>query len=85
MKVLVVYKPVSEQARSVTEWLREFSRRTGKVLEEIDPDSRAGAQFCRDYDVVEYPTVIALDDTGVVQMVWRGEMLPTISEVSFYA
>ena len=85
MKVLVVYKPVSEQARSVTEWLREFSRRTGKVLEEIDPDSRTGASFCRDYDIVEYPTVIALDDTGIVQMVWRGEMLPTISEVSFYA
>lgn len=85
MKVVVVYKPDSEYARVVTDWLRDFERQTGKKLEEIDPDSRSGASLCRSYDVVEYPTLLALDDNGQLQNMWRGTMLPTISEVSYYA
>ena len=85
MKVVVVYKPDSERARIVTDWLRDFEHQTGKKLEEIDPDSRAGASLCRAYDVVEYPTLLAIDDNGQLQNLWRGTMLPTISEVSYYA
>jgi len=36
------------------------------------------------YDIVEYPTIIALSDSGQLQNLWRGLPLPTISEVSFY-
>lgn len=84
MKVVVVYKSASEHARSVTEWLREFERRTGRHIDELDPETREGESFCRSYDIVEYPTLIALDDSGVVQNLWRGTMFPTISEVSYY-
>lgn len=84
MKVVVVYKQESEHARVVLDWLREFHRQTGKTIEEIDPDSRSGTIFCRDYDIVEYPTLIALDDEGQIHNVWRGTMLPTISEASYY-
>lgn len=84
MKVLVVYKPESDHARTVTDWLHDFYRQTGKTLEEVDPDSREGASLCRSYDIVEYPTLLALDDNSVLQMMWRGSMLPTISEVSYY-
>lgn len=85
MKVVVVYKPDSEHARVVTDWLRDFERQTGKKLEEIDPESRSGASLCRAYDIVEYPTLLAVDDNGQMQNMWRGTMLPTISEVSYYA
>jgi hypothetical protein len=37
-----------------------------------------------DYDIVEYPTVVALDDSGGLQHMWRGLPLPTISEISYY-
>lgn len=84
MKVVVVYRPDSEHARIVTEWLRDFQRRTGKTLEEINPDTREGAALCRSYDIVEYPTLIALDDNSSMQNMWRGSILPTISEVSYY-
>jgi hypothetical protein len=62
----------------------EFKRRTGHDLEVLDPDTRDGAGFCRTYDIVEYPTVIALSDDGQVQNLWRGLPLPTMSEVSYY-
>jgi hypothetical protein len=84
MKVLVVYKKESDHARAVTDWVRDFNRQTGKTIEEVDPETREGEMFARTYDVVEYPTLVAVDNDGVVQNVWRGTMLPTISEVSYY-
>lgn len=84
MKVVVVYRRESDYGRMVADWLRDFTRQTGKTLEEISPDDRSGAALCRTYDVVEYPTLLALDDDGRVQNIWSGTMLPTISEVSYY-
>lgn len=85
MRTLVVYKDESDHAREVYDYLRDFQMQTGRELETMNPDSPDGASFCRVYDIVEYPTVIALDDNGVLQNMWRGRPLPTISEVSYYA
>lgn len=84
MKVFVVYKNESDHAREVLDYLRDFERQTGHKLETIDPDSKDGADTCRAYDIVEYPTVFAVSDDGQLQNLWRGRPLPTISEVSFY-
>lgn len=84
MRVAIVYKYESDHARPVLEFLRDVKRQTGHDLEEIDPDTREGAGFCRTYDVVEYPTMLAIDDGGQLQNMWRGLPLPTISETSYY-
>ncbi len=84
MRVVVIYKDASDHAREVTDYLRDFTRQTGRELESLDPDSREGLDFCRVYDIVEYPSIIALDDQGQLQNLWRGRPLPTISEVSYY-
>ncbi len=80
----IVYKYESDHARQVLDYLRDTKRQTGYDIEEIDPDSRDGSAFCRVYDIVEYPTLIALDDNGGLQHMWRGLPLPTISEISYY-
>ena len=84
MRVVVVYKVESDHAREVMDYMRDFARQTGRELEEVDPESREGADFCRTYDIVEYPTIVALSSDGQLQNMWRGRPLPTISEVSFY-
>lgn len=84
MKVAIIYRLESDHAREVLDYLRDFSRQTGHAIEEIDPDSPDGSHFCRTYDIVEYPTLLALSDDGQLQNMWRGRPLPTISEVSFY-
>ena len=84
MRVVVVGKRKTDYESLVDGYLREFEYRTGKTLERIDPESRDGADFCRIYDITEYPTIIALDDLGVVHNIWRGLPLPLINEVSFY-
>lgn len=84
MKAVIVFKEESDHAREVLDYLRDFERQTGHVLETIDPDTKDGTTFCRTYDIVEYPSVIALSDDGALQNLWRGRPLPTISEVSYY-
>lgn len=85
MRVVVIYKPNDENTSQVEVFLRDFSRQTGRTLESMDPESREGADFCRTYDIVEYPSLVALSDDGQVQNLWKGLPLPTISEVSYYA
>lgn len=84
MRTVVVYKIESDHAREVLDYLRDFQRQTGHELEEVNPETAEGAHFCRTYDIVEYPTVVAISDNGQLQNMWRGRPLPTISEVSYY-
>ena len=85
MRVVCVYRENSEHGREVTEWLETFDRRIQKEVEIVDPDSVYGGDFVSAYDVVEYPTFLALDDNGAVLDQWRGTPLPRIDEVSYYA
>lgn len=85
MRLHVVYKEASDHAREVRDYLRDFERRTGMQIEVIDPDTASGAQTCRVYDIVEYPTIFAVSDDGVMQNSWRGRPLPLIDELSYYA
>lgn len=85
MRVVVVYRRDSDHGRAVEDYLRDFTRQTSRELEALDPDTKEGIDFCRVYDIVEYPTLIAVSDDGQLQNSWRGQPLPTISEVSYYA
>lgn len=84
MRVRLIFKDETDYARQVLDYLRDFERQTGHILETVDPDTPDGAQLCRAYDIVEYPTIVATSDDGQVQNMWRGLPLPTISEVSYY-
>lgn len=85
MRVVVVTKDNMDYSRMVMTFIDDFARQTGKALEVMDPETLDGISFCRAYDIVEYPTIIALSNSGQVQNMWRGTTLPTISEVSYYA
>ena len=85
MRAVVVWKEKSDYAREVGDWIRDFQKRTGKEVESIDPETLSGESFSRAYDIVEYPTILGLDDSGKVLEMWRGKPLPRIDEVSYYA
>ena len=84
MRVVAVYKDQTDYARDVETFLRDFTAQTGHTIETIDPDSPAGIDFCTAYDIVEYPTLIAIADDGSMQNTWSGLPLPTVMEISFY-
>ncbi len=84
MKTLLFYRPNSEHETQVLSYLRDFQQRTGKELPTVDVDSREGIDLCRLYDVIKYPTIVAVDNDGRELQRWDGDMLPQISEVSYY-
>ena len=85
MRVVCVWREGEDYSRMMEEWITEFERRTGKEIETISPDGRDGDEFCRAYDVVEYPTILALNEDGSVLETWRGRQLPTFDTVSYWA
>jgi len=84
MRVVIVWKDYTDYSRGVIDWMREFRRRTGKELENLDPESLSGEIFVRAYDIVQYPSIIAIASDGREQKRWVGLPLPLINEVSFY-
>ncbi|HEU5187270.1 MAG TPA: hypothetical protein VFT87_02080 [Candidatus Saccharimonadales bacterium] len=84
MKTYILYRPISEHATKVEEYLRDFKAQTGKDIPMLDVDSPEGAEVCTLYDIVQYPAILATDNEGRVQNIWVGDNLPTISEVSYY-
>lgn len=84
MRLVCVWRRESDYGRMVEEWLTEFERRTGRAIEDVSPDGRDGDAFCQAYDIVEYPTILALTDEGAVLAMWRGQSLPTFDEVAYW-
>ena len=86
MKVVVLYRPNSEHARKVEEFVRDYERahRDGK-LELVSLNTRDGASTASLYDIMQYPAVLALANDGQIVREWEGEMLPLQSEVAYYA
>lgn len=86
MKVLLLYRPNSEHARKVEDFVRDFSKNyVNYKLELIDLNTRDGVATASLYDVMRYPAILALTNDGQVIREWEGENLPLMSEVSYYA
>jgi hypothetical protein len=79
-----LFRPNSEHERSVTDFIRDFHRVTGRELSPISVDTREGAQQAELYGVIRYPAVVAVRKDGELIQLWQDEMLPTINEVSGY-
>jgi hypothetical protein len=84
MRVVAIWRDNTDYARSVIEFLRDIEHRIGKAPESYSPDSPEGESLARSYDIVEYPSILAINDDGQLVQLWRGTMLPKIDDVSFY-
>ena len=82
MRVVCVYRDNQDYSRNVSEWLENIRRQTGREIETMDPDTNPG--FCEAYDIVEYPTILAIGNSGEVHAMWRGRELPLINDVLSY-
>ena len=86
MKVIVLHKTNSEVDTRVQGYLKEFQNRTGKTLEVVDPDSRAGVEIARLHDILQFPAILVTEEGGEFVQAWTEfEKWPTISELSYYA
>lgn len=87
MKLLVLYRPDSEHAREVEDFMRDLQRRHGVNPDTIDilnVDSREGAAMASLYDIMMYPSILAVANDGSVLKSWEGAELPLMDEVVSY-
>jgi hypothetical protein len=86
MKVLLLYRPKSEHARTVEEFVREFERRdASRKIEVVDIDSRDGTAMASLYDIMDQPAILVLADDGQLLQMWVGSQLPLMDEVAAYS
>ncbi|HVS59008.1 MAG TPA: hypothetical protein VHD60_04745 [Candidatus Saccharimonadales bacterium] len=85
MKVVVLYRPNSEHGRAVETFIHDFQDRHQGKLEVLNVDSREGSAMATLYDVVQYPTILALREDGSLLRSWEGNELPMMDEVAYYA
>lgn len=86
MKVLILYRPNSDHARLVEEYVHEFERQhPDKSVKTVDVDSREGMATATLYDIVRYPAVLVTSDEGSLISGWEGDQLPLMNELLAYA
>lgn len=85
MKAVILYYPKSDHARAVESFARDFTRQAGRRLELVSLESRDGAATAALYDIVQYPAVIAMSNSGEALRIWQGPILPLMNELSYYS
>jgi len=85
MKVIVLYRPNSDHARVVEEYLRDFQSQHASRVEALSIDTREGSATATLYDVVRYPAILVIQNDGYVSKIWEGDPLPLMDEIASYA
>lgn len=84
MKAVILYRADSEDSRAVEEFVREFSRRTNRDIEQVDVDSIEGTRMAELYDIMRHPAVLVTKDDGALVKSWLGVPLPLVNDVDGY-
>ena len=87
MRIIMLYRPESEHARRVEEYMADFKRfHPGKSMETYNIDSIEGSHMSQLYGAMEYPTVVAVSNDGSMQQMWSGiDKLPLMNDLAYYA
>lgn len=86
VKVIVLYRPNSDHASDVESFVRDFQRThdVGSKVELMSVNTRDGAATASLYDIMSYPSILALADDGSMINCWIGTPLPLMDEVAGY-
>lgn len=86
MKVVALYRPHSDHARTIEDFAKDFERRNrNNKLELVSVDTRDGAATASLYDVVRYPAFLALQNDGQLLKDWQVPPMPQLNDISYYA
>ena len=85
MKIVALAKDGYDYSSAVDDYIMDTELRAGRpVIEKVDPDSYEGESLARSLDIMEYPTLVAVDTNGSAAEQWRGLPLPTYDEISYF-
>ncbi len=85
MKVVILYQANSEHRRQTEEFVHDFEQgHPNRKAKLVDVDSKDGAAQAALYDIVQYPSILALADDGQLLKAWQGKF-PLIDELAYYS
>lgn len=86
MKLLILYRPNSEEASRIESFVSEFKKDYPQTKVELNNmDSRDGIATASIYDIFHFPSVLALNNDGTIIDSWQGiESLPRLQDLSAY-
>jgi hypothetical protein len=84
MKAVALYRPNSEHARAVEEFVHDFDRQRGKTIELISLDTVQGSELGNLYGLMEFPALLVIQDNGQLSKSWTGTQFPLMDEVAGY-
>jgi hypothetical protein len=84
MQAIMFYRPNSEHETMVTRYLRDLNRQTGHSITMVSVDTQDGVAQAELYDILRFPALVVVKDSGELIQSWQDELLPTINEVSGY-
>jgi hypothetical protein len=84
MKVVVLYRPKSEQEGQALDYARDYKQLKNRELKLVSLDTVEGDDMAKLYDITQYPAVVALKDDGQLEKMWQGSTLPLMNELDYY-
>lgn len=86
--MLILYRPNSEHASEVEAFVRDFQRQfyeAGKKIEMLSIDSREGVAQSSLYGIMQFPSILAVENDGTLINAWVGMPSPLMNDVAGYA
>jgi hypothetical protein len=84
MKVVVLYRPRSEQEGKVLDFARDYKQLRNREFNLVSLDTVEGDNMAKVYDITQYPAFLAIKDDGQLEQMWQGEQLPLMNELDYY-
>jgi hypothetical protein len=84
MKVVVLYRPKSEQEGKVLDYARNYKMLKNRDLKLVSLDTVEGDTFAKLYDITQYPAFLAIQNDGQLEQLWQGENSPLMNELDYY-
>lgn len=82
MSITIIYRNDSEVYRPVQEFIELLNRKyPGRDVQEVELDTREGAELASIYQIDTYPGIIVKSDDMSVMGVWKGLPMPLVDEV----
>jgi hypothetical protein len=85
MKVIVLYRPKTEQEGKVLDFARDYKQLRNRELNLVSLDTVQGDNMAKVYDITQYPAFLAIKDDGQLEQMWQGEVMPMMNELDYYA
>ncbi len=84
MKTIILYHPVSDHSSRVESYAKEYASRGYGAVELLSLETKEGSEMAKLYDIVRYPAVLSLRETGELLKNWEEDQLPLMQEVAAY-